>query len=87
MLLSPAAGVQVYVLAPLAVSKVDCPAQIVAGEETVTTGIGLTVTVTCAVLVHPAAEVPVTVYVVVETGDAVTVEPVVLLNPAAGVHA
>lgn len=43
--------------------------QIAAGEaEAVTVGNGLTVTETLAVPVHPAAEVPVTVYVVVEDG-------------------
>ena len=47
-------------------------------------GNGRTVTVTCAVLVHPKAPVPVTVYVVVEFGDAVTVEPVVGLKPVVG---
>ena len=49
-------------------------------------GGGLTVTVTCAVAVHPF-DVPVTVYVVVEAGVAVTDEPVVLLNPVAGLQA
>ena len=67
-------------------SVVDCPAQIVAGGETVTTGRGLIVTVTCAVAVHPLLFVPVTIYVVVEVGDAVTGEPVVALSPVAGVH-
>ena len=59
--------------------------QIAAGGITLTTGSGFTVTVTCALAVHPF-KVPVTVYVNVETGDAVTVEPVVLLNPVEGVH-
>jgi hypothetical protein len=59
--------------------------QIVGFGETVITGIGLTVTVTCAVAVHPRAS-PVTVYVVVEVGLAVTDEPVVALNPVAGDH-
>jgi hypothetical protein len=54
------------------------------GEVTVVTGIGLTVTVTVVVLVHPAAEVPVTVYVVVAGGLAETEVPVVALNPVAG---
>jgi hypothetical protein len=53
--------------------------------ETVTTGTGFTVTVTCAVAVQPSAS-PVTVYVVVEFGVAVTVEPVAELNPVAGLH-
>jgi hypothetical protein len=46
----------------------------------------LTVTVTCVVAVHPLLPVPVTVYVVVEDGEAVTDEPVVLLNPVGGLH-
>ena len=65
-------------------SVVDWPLQI-DGELTVITGGGLMVTVTCAVAVHPL-DVPVTVYVVVEVGVAVTDAPVVLLNPVAGLH-
>ena len=41
-------------------------------------------TLIVCVEVHPADEVPVTVYVVVTRGDAVIVVPVVVLNPAAG---
>jgi hypothetical protein len=58
--LSAVAGLHEYVFAPLAVSVVDCPAQYVTLGDTVTTGIGFTVTVTCAVAVHPFAS-PVTV--------------------------
>ena len=47
----------------------------------VTVGAGLTVTLTDAVLVQPEAFVPVTVYVVVVVGFAVTEAPVVALNP------
>src|SRR5258705_6612986 len=54
-------------------------------SETVTTGIGLIVTVTCAVAVHPDAS-PVTVYVVVEDGLDATDEPVVALNAVEGLH-
>ena len=43
------------------------------------------VTVTCAVAVQPDAS-PVTVYVVVEDGFAVTDEPVDALNEADGLH-
>ena len=57
-----------------------------AGVATVTIGSGLTVTVTCAVAVQPLASVPVTVYVVVEDGFAVTLEPAVALRFVAGVH-
>lgn len=44
------------------------------------------VTVTFAVLLHAAAPVaiPVTVYVVVVVGDAITVAPLVVFNPIAG---
>lgn len=55
------------------------------GVETVTTGSGLIVTVTCAVAEHPF-DVPVTVYVVEEVGVEVTGEPTVELNPVAGLH-
>ena len=48
-------------------------------------GIGFTVIVVEAVLLHPEA-VPVTVYVVVEVGLAETELPVVELNPVDGLH-
>ena len=50
------------------------------------TGSGFTVTVTCVVAVQPLLSVPVTVYVEVEEGLAVTVEPVVALSAVEGVH-
>ena len=50
-----------------------------------TTGTGFTVTVICAVDVHPFAS-PVTVYVVVEDGLAVTLAPVVALSDVDGLH-
>jgi hypothetical protein len=50
------------------------------------TGSGFTVTTTVVVPVH-APDVPVTVYVVVEGGLAVTDVPVVALSPVAGDHA
>jgi hypothetical protein len=49
-------------------------------------GIGLTVTVTVVVPTQPAALVPVTVYVVVAAGFAVTLVPVVADKPVAGDH-
>ena len=73
-------------LAPLAVSVADAPLQIGDGVGTVITGSGFTVTVTCAVAEHPLASVPVTVYVVVEDGLAVTLEPVVELRFVDGVQ-
>jgi hypothetical protein len=79
------AGLHTYVLAPLAVSVADCPLQIVAGV-TVITGSTFTVTVTCVDAVHPFPSVPVTVYVMVEVGLAVTEEPVVALSAVAGLH-
>ena len=86
VLLNPVAGLHEYEFAPLAESVTDCPKQIGEGGGTVTTGSGLMLTVTCAVAVQPAADVPVTVYVVVEVGEAVTDAPVVLLNPVAGLQ-
>jgi len=53
-------GVQLYVLAPPAVSVILCPMQIEAFGVTVTTGKEFTVTVTCAVEVQPLM-LPVTV--------------------------
>lgn len=53
-------------------------------ELGVTVGIALTVTVTVAVLTQPFDPVPVTVYVVVAAGVAVTLVPVVALNAVAG---
>jgi hypothetical protein len=49
-------------------------------------GIGLTFTVTVVVLLHPPAVDPVTVYVVVLVGEAVTVAPVVEERPDAGLQ-
>ena len=66
--------------AALSRSVAPCPAQIV-GEFTVTNGNGLTVTVDTAVAVQPNVE-PVTVYVVVVTGDAVAVVTPVEVAPA-----
>jgi hypothetical protein len=54
-------------------------------EFTVTTGNAFTVKVEEAVPSHPEV-VPVTVYVVVTAGLAVTTEPVVALSPVEGVH-
>jgi len=49
-------------------------------------GAAFTVTVTVAVLLQPAALTPVTVYVVVEDGPAVMLDPVVADNPVEGVQ-
>lgn len=72
-------GIQLYVEAPLALSVVELPAQIVVLEAVVVTvGVGLTVIVRVDVFVQPFAAVPVTVYVVEDVGDTVTDEPVKL---------
>jgi hypothetical protein len=64
---------------------VDCPKHN-DGDAGVTfiVGNGFTETVTVLVLLQPLALVPVTVYVVVEEGDAETVGPVVPLKPDEG---
>jgi hypothetical protein len=77
--LNVAAGVHVYVDAPVAVNVVDAPGQIVA-EFTVTVGKGLTVTTEVIEEVQVPV-VPTMVYVVVTVGFAVTLAPVVALNP------
>lgn len=59
--------------------------QMVLPGETVTAGNGLTVTVACAVAVQPLRS-PVTVYVVVDNGEAVTLEPIEELNVDDGLH-
>ena len=66
-------------------SIVDCPAQIADGGVMVTTGSGLTVTVVWTLDVQPLV-VPVTVYVVVLAGVAVTLEPVDELSVEEGLH-
>jgi hypothetical protein len=84
--LSPVEGPQVYDDAPPAVSTTFPPGQRPAeGGVTVTEGNGFTVTLTVAVLIHPPV-VPVTVYVVVVPGVAVTEAPVVALKPVPGLH-
>jgi len=74
------------VVPPLAVKPTVLPEHIVGvGGTTLIVGNGFTVIVTVAVLLHGPV-VPVTVYVVVEPGVAVTLAPVVALKPAAGLH-
>jgi hypothetical protein len=68
---------QTNVLAPLAESVAEPPGQITDGEAlTLTTGLGLTVTVTLADAEHPLALVPVTEYVVVALGLTTMLAPV-----------
>lgn len=84
---NPVDGLHEYVEAPDAVSDTLLPLQIVGADGvTLTVGKGFTVTVTFFVLTHPFASVPVTVYVVVDVGFAVTVAPVVGDKPVAGLH-
>ena len=73
-----------YVLAPLAFSNADVPLHIVASDVVaVTTMFEFTVTVTVPVPVHPFV-VPVTLYVVVEFGNACGLAIFDWLNPVAG---
>jgi hypothetical protein len=77
----------VTLLAPLAFRLSVCPAQNgLLFEALVNDGTGLTLTVTVAVLAHPLLFVPVTVYVLVEDGLAVTLAPVVADRPVPGDH-
>ena len=62
----------------------DPPAQKALFSPASATGKGRTVTVISSVAVQPLASVTVTVYVVVVVGLAVTVDPVVVFNPAEG---
>jgi len=61
------------------------PLHIVAFADVIV-GTGFTVTVTVVEPMQPEAVVPFTVYVVVAAGFAVTLVPVVALNPVAGDH-
>ena len=84
-LLNEEEGDQKYVVAPLADSIVGNPSQIAVLGETVTITV-VTETVPCPVDVKPLLSVPVTVYVMVDVGVAVTDEPVVALKDVAGLH-
>jgi len=75
-----------YVVAPLAVNVVELPEHMVGGADKVTVGVGLTVTTTVfEAPAHPPV-VPVTVYVVVVVGLALTLAPVVALKFVLGAH-
>lgn len=76
-------GCHVYVVAPVTVSVVELPEHIFTGPDGVIVGLGFTVTtIVWAAPVH-APFVPVTVYVVVEPGDTLTVD---VVAPIAGDH-
>jgi hypothetical protein len=77
------AGFHEYVLAPLTVNVAELPTQIVA-ELMLSVREGRTVTEAVVVFTQPAVLVPVIEYVVVIAGFAVTVAPVVALNPVPG---
>lgn len=86
VVLRPVAGVQLYVLAPLAVTVVLEPRHTLLPVNVIV-GLGLTVTVLVAVLVQPVAVVvPVTVYIVVTVAVHVTLAAVDEFNPVAGDH-
>src|SRR2546430_2603275 len=73
-----------YVIAPFAVKVDVCPEQILVGLATIViVGFGDILIVTVVVPEH-APLVPVSVYVVVTEGLALTLAPVVALNPVAG---
>jgi hypothetical protein len=61
-------------------------AVVVCGEMVAPAGPGITDTVTLAVLEHPFAPVPVTVYVVVVAGLPVTVDPMAEARPVEGLQ-
>jgi hypothetical protein len=70
-------GIHVYVEAPPALSVTELPIQIALEDAAAFTfGRAFTVTITVEVPVHPGPLEPVTVYVVVEVGETVTVVPV-----------
>ena len=70
---------------PVAVNIVEEPLQIATPEPAPMVGMALTVTVTITVLLQPLV-VPVTVYIVVDDGLAVTLAPVVADKPVDGDH-
>jgi hypothetical protein len=72
---------------PDAVSVVDEPAHIVeVAGEAVTAGLEFTVTITVELAVQPPGADPVTVYVIVDVGDATTDAVLVALSAVDGVQ-
>lgn len=78
-------GDQEYVVAPDALKEMFEPLQILLFAVLLIVGLGFTVNTTVLVVVHPE-DVPVTVYVVVLVGVAVSEVAVVEDNPVAGDH-
>ena len=75
-------GIQLYVVAPVAVKLTVAPAQITLGEaEATTVGVAVTFRFTVCVLLQPKA-VPVTVYTVLAVGLTTATED----DPPAGSH-
>ena len=74
-----------YVPVPYAINEAVSPAAIVTSGPALTAAAGYTVTSEESVC-EQLPDVPVTVYVVVADGEATTVDPVVELRPAAGLH-
>ena len=85
VVLRPIAGDHVYESAPVANKLTELPEQIVA-ELTLIVGEVLTVTTLVLVDEQPADDTPITVYVVLVVGLAVTVLPVIALIPVEGVQ-
>ena len=89
VVLNPIEGDQLYVklLTELPVRVVEPPMQMgILVTFTLITGKGNTVTVILDTLLQFNPLVPVTVYTVVIVGLAVTIEPVVILNPVPGLQ-
>ena len=85
-LLKLAAGDQLYVVPPLPFSVVFIPGQTVTSGPAFATGAGPTKTCTVSIFTQVVAAEVVTVYVVVEVGEATGFATVVLFNPAAGLQ-
>ena len=81
------AGAHVYEAPPLAVNVVEVPEHIgVAVALTPNVGDGITLITILSILLQPAPLEPVTVYVVVTFGNALTLAPVFALKPVEGDH-
>ena len=83
--LSVAEGLHVYVDAPNAFNVAESETQML-GLLPLMVGGKLTSTFVVTELVHPFPSLPTIVYTVLVVGFAITVLPVVLSNPVAGVH-
>ena len=78
------AGDQEYTVPPLAFNWVELFLQMVASIPAFAGGALTTLITMASVFVHPQISVPITVYVVVIVGDAVTEDPVDELKPKEG---